>query len=192
MNRKEIDELRKEARVAFKKKDFGRALSLSEKLAEENVPAAFYRCGLILEKGWLNGKKDLDRALEFYRKLAINWNADEGYLGCVRIMLEKHESEQCDKAVQYCLGAMKGSSKRWAFILLGRVYEEMYDPPEYKLARKAYLKSFSLGSAWALRQYARSLMKSGNFVGGVFMHGVVTVISPFMLLFGGIQVVRRG
>jgi len=192
MDRKEIDELRKEASIAFKKSDFERALSLSEKLAEENVPAAYYTCGLILEKGWLNGKKDLDRALEFYRKLAINWNADEGYLGCVRIILGKRQIDQRDKAIQYCLGATKGPSKRWAFILVGRIYEELYDPPQYKLARKAYLKSFSLGSAWALRQYARSLMKSRNFVGGVLIHIATTVISPFMVLFGGTQTVRRG
>src|SRR5690348_9119868 len=70
MDRKEVDELRKEASAAFKKKDFERTFFLSEKLAEENVPAALFRCGLILEKGWLNGKKDLDRALEFYRRLA--------------------------------------------------------------------------------------------------------------------------
>lgn len=192
MDREEIDELRKEAEVTFERKEFERAFCLYEKLAEENVPLALFRCGLILEKGWLKGKKNLDRALEYYRKLAINWNADEGYLGCVRIILSNRQTDQRDKAVQYCLGAAKGSLKRLAFILIGRVHEELYDPPQYKLARKAYLKAFSLGSAWALRQYARSLMKSHNFIGGVFMHIVTTVVSPFMVLFGGIKVTRRG
>lgn len=192
MDRKDIDELRKEADAAFEGKDFERTLYLYEKLAEENVPLAFFRCGLILEKGWVDGKRDLDRASEFYRKLAINWNADEGYLGCVRIILGKRQIDQRDKAVQYCLGVMKGPLKRLAFILLGRVYEELFDPPQYKLARKAYLKSFSLGSAWAMRKYAESLMKSRNFVGGVFMHVVATIFSPLMFLFGGIKVTRHG
>lgn len=192
MDRKEIDELRKEADAAFEGNDFERTFYLYEKLAEENVPLALFRCGLILEKGWLNGKKDLDRSLGFYRKLAINWNQDEGYLGCVRIILSKRQIDQRDKAVQYCLDAAKGPLKRLAFILMGRVYEELYDRPKYKLARKAYLKSFSLGSAWALRRYAESLMKSRNFVGGVFMHVVATAVSPFMVLFGGIKVIRRG
>jgi len=47
-------------------------------------------------------------------------------------------------------------------------------------------------AGWALRKYAESLMKSHNFFGGVFMRVITTIISPFMVLFGGRKVVRRG
>lgn len=192
MDNAEQKKLRRNAGLAFKNHDFELAFSISEQLAKENDPSAFFTCGLILENGWLQGKKDLDRALSFYRKLAINWNDDEGYLGCVRIILSKRQNDQRDQAIQYCFDATKGPSKCWAFILMGRIYEELYDPPKFRLARKAYLKAFSLGSAWALRKYAESLMKSRNFVGGVSMHVVATIVSPFMTLLGGMKVTRHG
>jgi len=192
MNDESLQELKRRADAAFKSKDFELTLALSEKLAEENVPSAFFTCGLILEKGWINGVKDLDRALLFYRDLAIKFNDDEGYLGCVRIFLARHDLEDRDQAVRYCTGATRGRLKHLAFLLLGRVYEDLYEPPEYKLARNAYLKSFFGGSAWALRQYAISLMKSNNVVGGAFMHAVATLISPIYVLIHGVRTTRNG
>lgn len=192
MDIEQLRELRQKADEAFKSKDFTLAFSLSEKLAEANVPSALFTCGLIMEKGWMHGAKDLDRAFFFFRELAIKFNDDEGYLGCVRVILAKREIENRDKAAHYCLDATKGRLRHLGFLLLGRVYEELYDPPQYKLARKAYLKSFISGSAWALRQYAMSLMKSGNVVGGVLMHVAATIVSPFFVLFGGVRTTRTG
>lgn len=192
MDRDEIDKLRREARAAFKNNESERAFALSEQLATENVPSALFRCGLILEKGWLNGTVDLDRAWSFYNKLAINWNEDLGYLGCVRLILSKGEQKERDKAIQYCEHVLNGPVKYRALLLLGRIYEELYTPPNYKLAKKAYLKAIFHGSAWALRKYAVALGRSGNLVGSLLMHVVATVASPIFVLFGGMKVTRRG
>lgn len=192
MDTDELRSLGQEADNAFRRKDFKIAFSVSERLAVANVPSAMFTCGLIMEKGWLTGQPDFDKAFGFYRGLAIKFNDDEGYLGCVRVMLAKHEVENREKAVHYCVDATRGRLKHLAFLLLGRVYEELYDPPDYKAARKAYRKSFAAGSAWALRQYAMSLMKSRNIIGGVFMHVVATIVSPFFVLFGGARTTRPG
>lgn len=192
MEKKYLRELKKEADAAFKNRDFEQAFTLSEKLAEENIPSAIFTCGLIMEKGWPHGAKDLDRALYFYRDLALKFNDEEGYLGCVRIFLARRDLSNRDKAVDYCLGATKGRLKHLAFLLLGNVYEELYIPPEYKLARRAYLKSFFSGSAWGLRKHAMSLMKSNNIIGGIFMHVIATVASPLFAIFGGLRTTRKG
>lgn len=192
MDNDRLRDLSREADVAFKSKNFDVAFSISEELVKANVPSAMFTCGLIMEKGWLNGLQDLDRALFFYRDLAIKFNDDEGYLGCVRVMLAKHDMESRDKAVHFCTDATHGRLKHLAFLLLGRVYEELYSPPDYKAARKAYLKSFAAGSAWALRQYAMSLMNSKNIIAGVLMHIAATIVSPFFVLFGGARTTRPG
>lgn len=189
----EVSELRHNAHEElFKNKNYELAFSLARKLTDINQPSGFFMCGLILEKGWLNGSPDFDGALGFYRGLAIKFNDDEGYLGCVRVMLEKHEVESRDKAVNYCVDATRGRLKHLAYLLLGRVYEELYNPPDYRLAHKAYLKSFACGSAWALRQYAMSLRKSRNMVGSVFMHVIATIVSPLLVLIGGVRATRHG
>lgn len=192
MDTESLAMLRQKADEAFGNKDFETALVVSKRLAAENIPSAMFTCGLILEKGWLNDKIDLNGAEFYYRKLAINFNDDEGYLGCVRIMLARREMENRDTAMQYCMGAANGRIKHLAFILMGRIYEEFYDPPDYKLARRAYLKSVVSGSAWALRKYAMSLMKSKNIIGGICMHVIATIVSPFFVLFGGVRTTRTG
>jgi hypothetical protein len=192
LDNESLQDLKRKANAAFKSKDFELTFALSEKLAKENVPSALFTCGLIMEKGWLKGAKDPDRAFHFYRDLAIKFNDPEGYLGCVRVFLARHELDNRERAVRFCLGATDGRLKHLAFLLLGRIYEEMYEPPEYKLARKAYLKSFFAGSAWALRQYAMSLMKSNHVIGGVLMHVVATIVSPIFVLFRGLRTTRTG
>ncbi|GLQ98161.1 hypothetical protein [Dyella mobilis] len=189
---KYILEMKEKAGAAFKRHDFQLALALSEKLVEENVPSAFFTCGLIMERGWLNGVADLEKALFFYRNLAIKFNDDEGYLGCVRIFLARRELVNREKAMRYCQDATRGRLRHLAYLLMGRVYEELYEVPEYTLARKAYLASFFSGSAWALRKYALSLKKSHQIVGSVLIHIVATVVSPIMVLFGGVRVTRKG
>ncbi len=192
MNRDELKALKREASTAFKNRNFELAFSLSEKLAKAGEPSALFTCGLILENGWLGGVKDFDRAFCFFRELAIKFNDDEGYLGCVRIFLARHEFENRDIALRYCADATKGRLKHLGFLLLGDVYEELSEPPEYKLARKAYLSSFFAGSPWALRKYSMSLMKSRNIIGGFLMHVLTTIISPIFVLFGGLRVTRKG
>jgi len=192
MNRDQIENLLRQENTAYKERNFDLALELAEKLAGENVPSSFFTCGLILEKGWSSFGIDLNRALEFYKKLAIQWNDAEGYLGCVRIILARKEFDQRDKAIQYCLTETKGRLSYLAYLLLARIYEEMYSPPDYRLAKKCCIKSIFLGSAWALRNYALILGRSGNIAGAFSMHIVATVCSPLIVVFGGFKKVRKG
>lgn len=192
MSRDQIEDLLRQENAAYKEGNFDLALQLSEKLSVENVPSAFFTCGLILEKGWSSCGIDLDRAREFYKQLAINWSNAEGYLGCVRIMLAKKELDKRDKAIQYCLSETKGGLSYLAYLLLARIYEEMFVPPDYKLAKRYCIRSIFHGSAWALRRYAVLLGRSGNIVGAFVMHIVATVCSPIIVLFGGFKKVRKG
>jgi hypothetical protein len=188
----ELNQLRLEANVAFRRHDFERAFAISLRLTEKDIPSAFFTCGLILEKGWLGGLVDLDRAYDFFNQLAIKFNTPEGYLGCARIILAKRDFENREKAETYCRGVIGKPRDQLAYILLGRIYEELYDPPDFDSAKNAYVKAIFRGSAWALRKYANALMKSKNFVGGILMHVIATVVAPFFLLFGGLKVTRNG
>lgn len=191
MDKEYLYDLRVKANEAFNNKNFELAFRLSEKLAHEDDMSSIFTCGLIMEKGWANGVIDLDYAACCYKKLAIRFNQDEGYLGCVRIILARHEVENRETAMNYCLGATKGRLERIALLLRGRIYEELYEPPEYRLARKEYLKAFFKGSAWALRQHAMSLNTSGKHFAGSFMHVIATFVSPIILLLGGRDKARR-
>jgi hypothetical protein len=186
----EYNELYEESRKAFRRQDYVFCFSLSTKLAEKNSPYGLATCGIILEKGKLDGIEDLEGALGFYKKLGLGLNQEEGYLGIVRVILAKHWTDERESAIKYCLGIAK--NKKIAFLLLGRVYEELYTLPNYDLARKSYLKSIFLGSAWAMRRYAASLASSGNLIGSVMAHILATLLSPFFLLFGGRRAFRRG
>ena len=192
MNKSYLDRLNSEADTAFTSGDFERAFECSQILAEQNFASAMFTCGLILENGWIDGVADLERANKYYRDLAIHFNSDEGYLGCARVILGRREIESRDQALKFCDGATRGRSKHLAFLLMGRIYEELEDPPQYQLARKFYRKSFCSGSAWALRQYARSLMRSRNYIAGVSMHIIATIVSPALIALGGLRKARDG
>jgi TPR repeat protein len=187
-----LDGRKKAASEAFASRNFALAFSLSNKLVEENVASAMFTCGLIMEKGWLNGVKDFDCAYYYYNKLAIQFNNEEGYLGCVRIILLRHEFENRHKALMYCLGATTGRSKHLAFLLLGKIHEELSEPPDHRKAREAYLKSFFSGNSWALRKYAMSLIKSKKYFSGAAMHVIATIASPILIFVGGLRKSRNG
>lgn len=184
--------LRDKANRAMQNKEYRTALDIYEKLAEDDQPDAMLMCGLIYEKGWDKELLDLDKAGEYFTKLAIKWNAAPGYLGCVRVMLAKHDVQNRDKAVMYCRDLIKGKYRRDGYLNLGHVYEELFDPPELVLARRSYFHAFASGSSWALRQYAISLMKSRNYIRGIAMHVIATVVAPFLVLRGGSSATRDG
>lgn len=188
----DVDKLRSDADRAMKDNNFKLALDIYETLALRNSPDALLMCGLIREKGWDKTLLDLDKAHEFYRTLAIGWNADAGYLGCVRVILARHETQNREMALIYCRDVLKGEYKRDGYMNMGRIYEELFEPPQVALARRAYFRAFLSGSSLALRQYAISLMKSRRYVRGVAMHVAATVVAPFLVLLGGLGVTRKG
>lgn len=187
----EIQQLRDQAHQAMRNKNYKRAMDYYEQLAQRDVPDGMLMCGVIHENQWDETLTNLDKAYEFYRKLAIKWNADLGYLGCVRVILAKGDVSSRDTALGYCRELIEGEESRYGYLTMGRTYEELFDPPEVELARAAYFRSFLHGSTWGLRKYATSLINSRKYVRGVAMHVVATIVSPFLLLFGGLGATRR-
>lgn len=183
--------LRNQASQAIKNRDFNLALECYEVLAAKDIPDGIFMCGVIHENKWDETLHDLDEAYGFYRKLAIEWNADSGYLGCVRVILANKDVSHRDTALNYCRQLITGDEKRYGYLTMGRIYEELHDPPEEKLARSAYFHSFLHGSTWALRKYATSLMNSKKYLRGIAMHVVATIVSPFLLFFGGLGATRH-
>lgn len=189
MDQEQLQGLHKEAhRLLLRDRDYEAAFRVYKRLADADDVSACFTCGLFYENGWLKSGKDLDLALSYYRKLAIKWNDDEGYLGIARIIFLQKNHEELDTAIRFCKDVLSNglrARKRLAFVLLGRIYEDMSDPPEHKSARKAYLKAFMCGNAYSLRLYARSLVKSRDYIGGFLMHVIATVVCPVMVLFLG-------
>lgn len=192
MEKSEIYILSEKSRKALMKHDYSVALNVSQKLALENVPVGLFNCGLIYEHGWGLTHPDMETALQYFRKLAIYFNESEGFLGCVRIILARHDLPECERAISYCMQCIDGPSAVFAYLSLGRVYEELHVPPQWKLARRAYLRAFFRGSPFALRKYASSLMRCKKYVSGVMVHIIATILSPLMLIIGGRRVTRIG
>ncbi len=117
----ELELIRENARRAIKDKDYKLALKNYCELADQDVPDAILMCGVIHENDWDETLTDLDVAFGYYRKLAIKWNADSGYLGCVRIILAKKDVAERDKALDYCRKLIKGEEKRYGYLTMGRV-----------------------------------------------------------------------
>lgn len=185
MNEDQLNLLRDDAHRAMHRQDYKLALDIYEKLAAQDMADGIFMTGVICEHDWDESLTDLDKAYQCYNRLAIEWNDDSGYLGCVRVILEKKDTSSRDKALTYCRDLVKGKQKCHGFLTMGRVYDELFDPPKAKLARAAYFRSFLSGSSWALRQYAISLMRSKKYIRGILMHVVATLTAPFLVLFGG-------
>lgn len=192
MGNDDLNQLTKMARRAIKKHDFEEAFQIAKKLELEGDPVGIYTCGMAYENGWGVGDPDFEKALHYFRRLAVEFDECEGYLGCVRIALVMKNCIEYERAVSYCTYCLDSPSSVFAYLDLGRVYEELHDPPMYKCARKAYLKSFLRGSPIALRKYSSSLILSKKYVFGVLMHVVTTILSPLMILIGGRRFTRYG
>src|SRR5699024_6697679 len=106
-------------------KKYKNAYEIAQKLADNGFSEGVFTCGWILEKGWLDGEPDLEKAWYYYEQLLSRWQLAQGGLGCVRIMLARNEGENSNKAIELCLDSMIGPCKRLANLNLGRVYEEL-------------------------------------------------------------------
>lgn len=184
--------LRYEASYAKKMKDYRLAFKKYKQLAECNIPDGLFMCGFIQENKFDHELHDLDAAYKYYTKLAINWGEDAGYLGCVRVILAQKDEHHRDKALAYCRDLVKGEEKRYGYLTMGRVYEELFQPPKDKLARVAYFYAFVHGATLGLRKYATSLMRSRKCIRGVVMHVIATLVAPVLFLFGGAAATRDG
>lgn len=169
----------------FRAHNFEKAYAAAKELSDHGVYDGIYSCARIFERGWLDGKPDLEQAYYYYEQILSRWQLVHGGLGCVRVMLAQKKHEAADRAIELCLGSRVGSFKRLAYLTLGRVYEGLSDPPDYKNARKAYLKASWYGSACANRLYVRSLWRSGHKTGALLAYIPATLLHPvYRLIYG--------
>lgn len=192
MDQLSINELRRRADIAFKDRDFKTALQLSEQLVKEQVPEGYLTAAIISEHGWDGSDPDLQKAMVFYSGLCSRFNAREGYLGVARIYLKKAEKCNAERAERHCLHVVEESGDPIAYLLLGRVYEELFGDGHLGLAARNYLKAGLRGSAWAWRKYAQVKAKTGHHLVSLLAHIFATVISPALIFFGGMRLSRRG
>ena len=189
MTLSDIEETRRAASAAFKRHDYDSALSLSMELSKYNVPEALFTCGLIYER--IKGKVDLDKSYAYYDRLR-KYDLVEGNNGCVRVLLKKKAHSGAARAEQYCLTAIKENGSPLARLLLGRVLEELHQPPDLQRAKKLYLEAALRGLPWGYRRFANIKMREGHRVAGILIHIITTVISPFYVLILGNKALRAG
>lgn len=197
MKNEDLRSLVDEEEMAFRSRDYERCFQLAQRLIVEKKLVGFFRCALILENGLLTNGKDLDGADKIYWQLIQRFDFAEGYLGRARITLAKNDISNRETALRYCREVTDGDLKhrRWkqfAYLLEGRIYEELFDPPDYERAARSYRMSIFSGSALSLRLYARSLMHSGRFLSGILMHVIATVSWPFFVAIFGVRATRYG
>ncbi|HWG10308.1 MAG TPA: hypothetical protein VN693_02295 [Rhodanobacteraceae bacterium] len=189
MTLSDIEETRKAASDAFKRHDYDLALSLSIELSRYNVPEALFTCGLIYER--LKGKMDLEKSYTYYDRLR-KYDLVEGSNGCVRVILKKGAHSEAAKAEQYCLMAMKEDGSPLARLLLGRVLEELCQPPDLHRAKKLYLEAALHGRPWGYRRFANIKIREGHKVVGILIHIITTLIFPFYVLILGNKALQAG
>lgn len=190
-----VGKLMEKGHAAFNRQDFKSAYDYLEEPTRKSMPLALLERGAILLHGWLGEKPDLDRAYKYYERASVSNVSNvrcEGYLGCVRALLAKGDPANAEKAIRFCKAASEGVRPDIALLLLGRVFEELYQPPDYARAKEAYLAAFRRGAAWGMRRYARALWSSGNKFGGALAHVGATIAAPLYLLLRGMRAGRQG
>jgi TPR repeat protein len=187
-----LNKLRDEANDAYNRRDFKTALPLFELLAKEGLPEGIYTSALIFENGWHGSEPDLHAAEEFFSSLAIKFNEPEGYLGLARIILKKGEAANLGKAENYCRHVIAKNGDPIAYLLLGRIYEELAGSTEYARAKANYFRAGLRGSAFAWRRYAFLQAKMGNGFAAALAHIFATLVSPVILIARGLRATRRG
>jgi len=194
MNRKiDFEKLRVQATIAFNSENMESALELSEKLAETGDAQALFTCGLIYEglDGFEN-KKNLEKAWSYFQRLALNFNFDEGYLGCVRILLARREVDRWELALAYCLAAIESSNTQFGWLLLGDVLSKLNPSPDRQGACRAYLKAAMGGAPWGWRRFAEIKRADGNYLLAAVVHILATLAFPVHVLFSGFRATRTG
>lgn len=189
----DFERLRLRATRAFNEDDIETALALSEKMAETGDIQAIYTCGLIY--GGLDGfenLRDLEKAWSYFQRLALNFNIDEGYLGCVRILLARREADRWELALDYCRAAIDLSNTQFGWLLLGDVLSKLHPNPDKPAACRAYLKAAMGGAPWGWRRFAEIKWAGGNYVFAAFIHVLATIIFPVYVLLCGFRATRTG
>lgn len=189
-----VEQLQREARLAVRANDTDRAVKLNEQLAAHNLPEGHLGCGWGYEiYAWQkNDPSYYDKAWYHYFKLMTDFDASEGYVGCARIILAREDAAKADTAVRYCHYAIERDRNPFAYLVLGRVYEQFFLPEKVKPALRAYWQSAWRGAAFGMRRYANLHWRHGSKTVAIVVHIVATVLFPLFRLFGGSRALRPG
>lgn len=176
---------------AFASGNYDEALELSERLAHSSHdPKAYFTCGLIYEHGSSRRGQDIAKAYQFFDRLRTEWDSSEGDAGCARIIVNSGDDARMEIARKYCESAIARDDFCYAHLILGRIQGEFLGMD--REARRSFLRAAFKGSAWAMRLYASSLMRTRSRLGGAMAHVLVTILSPVYILVGGLSATRRG
>ncbi len=189
MHTLELEELREKATTAFKNGNFEEALTISQRLSQFNVPEALFTCGVIYER--IKGKVDYDQSYKYYDRLR-KYDLTEGSTGCVRVLLRKKSFDGAAMAERLCNDAINETKDGFAYFLLGRVLEELKNPPDFKRAKKMYLQGALRGIPWGYRHLANLELRQGSKVLGVLIHVIATIVFPFYRVLLGAKSLRAG
>lgn len=181
---KAVDTIIADAREAFERRDYDRALELYELAAAQSAHdcSPYYALGQIFEQGLAARGVDLAQALANYMRLSkCDGRAGSiGHLGVARVLFKGEHRELVDAAIGHCEKSLSISENAHARLLLGAINE--YWLELHPVARYHFLAAFKQGMPWGLRFYARSLVRSGRLVAGAIVHVAATLIGPLYLL----------
>jgi TPR repeat protein len=182
----------KSANRAFERGDYFEALKISEKLAAAGDLGAIYTCAIIYELGSPRIQKDLTKAWSYFEKLARQNNLSEGYLGMVRIIIERKDIGKSKMAESYCRLAIEADGSAFGFLLLGDVKRLLVQPPKLDEASGAYFSAAIRGALWGWRRWANVKRVQGDWLAWVVIHAIATLITPFYLIILGRRASRSG
>ena len=179
---------RREAVIALKEGNYELALKLSLETAQFLDPAGCCICGMIYETGF----GDLVKAYHYFDLSRRAGGLPDACNGCVRIILKCHQKEKRLLAIRLCREAIKNGRDGLSYLLLGRVLEELFDPPNTRLAKYMYLKAAQHRAAWGMRKFAALEYNRGSKVLGMIYHILVTPLFPLYGLLFGERTYRAG
>ena len=156
-------------------------------LSEDALHLRLIKAGAIEYGEWVGGQ-DQQRAYHEYSQLeekvdVLGVRGLDVYLGAART-LYRIDAVGNVKEIERLLNSSRAIGKSpHVEMLFGMLNENVVS--NHELARKHYLTAFKMHLPWGLRFYARSHTAQRHFVRGGLAHILVTVLTPFMLLFFG-------
>lgn len=184
----DIVEKRRQAVLAFDRKDYKRALELALEITPYSDPVAFYICAVINE----TVLHDLDKAYHYFDLARKVSGFHDAYNGCVRVILAQKKKNAFELANRYCDKAITESHDGVSYLLLGRLFEELAEPMDIKRARKMYVLAARHRAAWGMRKLAVLEFKYGSRVLGTLYHLVATLLFPIFRILFGKRALRTG
>lgn len=154
-------------------------------LSSEGVSALYLRARGYEDGLFVDGIR-LDLALEDFATLnkATAGNGSMVLVGLARVLYQQDPRQHTQEILDLCQQAIKVDSNTKAMMLLGLVYENVFD--NYRAARRWYLKAFLKGLPWGMRYCAYSLAREEKQIMAFLCHSIATIASPLLIMKNGV------